>query len=153
MSKKYLQILNLSDDASDEMVERAVEKLSADKAASDAKVAAYEKKEADQRKAEALNLTDTAIRDGRINANAKEQVLNLFDKDFEGAKATLAAIPVPAKIKDLNLGDQTSEQKVLEAMNWDQLDKSGKVLLCKDSYPELYKAKFKEKFGKEPKMD
>jgi uncharacterized membrane protein YebE (DUF533 family) len=116
------------------------------------KVSGYETAEANAKKEVALNLCDAAIADGRLDAKAKESMLNLFDKDFEAAKLTLDSIAKPIDIKGaLNLGDKGSERSQLEALTFDEIDRKGKLLLCKDSYNDLYVSKFKEKFGTEPK--
>lgn len=157
MSKKYLNLLNLSDTATDAEVDAKVELLLSDKkkveddlVAEKLKTTAHETEKQNALKAEALNLTDAAIRDGRMDAKAKESTLNLFDKDHEAAKTMLENIVKPQSIKDrLNAGDKSEVEK-LEAMSWDEMDKKGMLLNCKDTAPEVFKAKFKEKFGKEP---
>jgi len=169
MSKKYLQILNLSDTATDEMIEKAVEKLQSDKEAAEGRVLKAEKdlndlKLADKQKDRAafeIEL-DAAFKDGRMNEKpegdkltpVKDRMLNLFDKDPDGTRAMLSAIPTSGtRLKDLNLGDKADkEYKELEAMDYVAMDKAGKALLCRDKYPELFKEKFKAKFGKEPNM-
>jgi hypothetical protein len=148
--------LNLADGATDDQVNEAIDLLLSDKkkaeddlATEKVKTAAYAKEKNDALKAEALNLTDAAIRDGRLDAKAKESVLNLFDKDPEAAKIMLENITKPTSIKEaINAGDKSEVQK-LEAMSWDEMDKKNLLLNCKDTAPEVYKAKFKEKFGKE----
>ena len=55
--------------------------------------------------------------------------------------------PITDKLKDktgaeINLADKT----------YDELDKANMMPKVKKDHPELYKKKFKEKFGKEPKM-
>ena len=71
--------------------------LKAEKDARDAQLAA-------ERKTEAEALTDAAIRDGRVNDDEKHTVrqswLTFFEKDHEGAKCALAAIPVPKSVKE-----------------------------------------------------
>jgi hypothetical protein len=160
MSKTYLKTLNLADNADDVAIGIAVEKLANEKAAADAKVLlltdqvnAHETAKTNARKAEALNLTDAAIRDGRLDAKAKESTLNLFDKDFDGTKVLLESIPKQVKLSDLELGDKDAkERKELEAMTYSDIDKKGKVLFLRDTYPDLYKEKYKAQFGVEPKM-
>lgn len=165
MSKKYLQILNLSDTATDEMIEKAVEKLQSDKEAADGRATKAEGdlnalKLAD--KTEKRNVfageVDEAIRAGRVNEKAdgsvKASFLNLFDKDPEAARTTLGALPKPVSLREMELGDKDSKEfKELEAMDYGAMDKAGKALLCRDKYPEMFKEKYKAKFGKEPKMD
>ena len=165
MSKKYLQILNLSDTATDEMIEKAVEKLQGDKEAAEGRATKAEGdlnalKLAD--KTEKRNVfageVDEAIRAGRVNEKAdgsvKASFLNLFDKDPEAARTTLGALPKPASLREMELGDKDSKEfKELEAMDYGAMDKAGKALLCRDKYPDMFKEKYKAKFGKEPKMD
>ena len=80
--------------------------------------------------------------------------LNLFDKDFEGTKAMLAAIPCRANVagqintdkgSGVTLGDWKDK-------SWNELDKAGKLVELKDAAPDLYKSKFKERFGIEPNL-
>ena len=110
------------------------------------------KKESQKR--EAVSLTDAAIKDGRYDAKGRENLLNLFDKDFEGTKAMLAAIPCRANVagqintdkgSGVTLGDWKDK-------SWDELDKAGKLVELKDAAPDLYKSKFKERFGIEPNL-
>lgn len=110
------------------------------------------KKESQKR--EAVSLTDAAIKDGRYDAKGRDNLLNLFDKDFEGTKAMLAAIPCRANVagqintdkgSGVTLGDWKDK-------SWDELDKAGKLVELKDAAPDLYKSKFKERFGIEPNL-
>lgn len=95
------------------------------------------KKESQKR--EAVSLTDAAIKDGRYDAKGRENLLNLFDKDFEGTKAMLAAIPCRANVagqintgkgSGVTLGDWKDK-------SWDELDKAGKLVELKDAAPGL----------------
>lgn len=36
--------------------------------------------------------------------------------------------------------------------SWDELDRAGRLAELRNSAPEVYKAKFKDKFGKEPNV-
>ena len=166
MPKNYLQILNLADTATDEMIGVAVMKLSddlgkavADKAKAEAdlktatdKIDAIELADKEKRKTEAVTLTDAAVKDGRLDAKARESVLNLFDKDHEAAKLMLESITKPTSIKDqLSLGDkQKTEFETLSLMDFDQMDRAGKLGKVKTDFPELYAEKFEAKFGKKP---
>ena len=159
MDKELLQLLNLSDTASPAEQKARIELLLADKTkaetdllAEKAKVAAFEAANANARKAEALTLTDAAVKDGRIDAKAKQSVLNLFDKDHEAAKLMLESITKPTSIKEqLNLSDkQKTELETLSLMDFDAMDKAGKLGKVKTDFPELYAEKFEAKFGKKP---
>jgi len=159
MYKKYLSQLNLSDKATEVEFFEKVDLLLADKAKVDGelaaeklKTAAYETEKETALKTEALNLTDAAIADGRLDAKAKEATLELFDKNPVAAKTMLENITKPTSIKSvMELGDKTkTERQTLESLSWDEMDKKGLLLNLKDTHNDLYKSKFKEKFGNEP---
>ena len=102
--KKIVDLLKLSEAATEDEVAASVtaiiserDALKADKDAKDMQLAA-------ERKTEAETLTDAAIKDGRVNDDEKHAVrqswLTFFEKDHEGAKVALAAIPVPKSVKE-----------------------------------------------------
>lgn len=97
---KLTQLLQLSDAATSEEVERAVqerleahEKTTQELETLKAEAAVRAAAEEAERKAEAVALIDAAVKDGRINAQAKEVYIKLFDADHEAAKASLEALP------------------------------------------------------------
>ena len=171
MSKKYLELLNLSDKATDVEIDARVELLLSDKRKAESDLLEEKKKSAKvQKELEDLQLADktekrdafakevdAAIKGGRIDEKAdgsvKSSYLNLFDKDTEAARTALGALPKPKSLSEMNLGDkETKECKELEAMDYGAMDKAGKALLCRDKYPDLFKEKYRAKFGKEPVM-
>jgi hypothetical protein len=167
MSKKYLQMLNLSDDASDAVIEAAVLKLQGDKEAAVQKAQQAENElnelklaDAQAKRSAFEKELDAAFKDGRLTEKpegdkltpVRENMLNLFDANPEGTRAMLKSIAKPVGLDKLELGDRDSKKlKELEAMSWDEMDKKNMTLLCRDSYPEVYKEKFKAKFGTDPK--
>jgi len=115
-----------------------------------------DQEEADKaaRKAEAIVLTDAAVLDGRINAPAKEQWIKMFDGDFDTTKTILEGLPKRKSVKEM-IDQQNREGQTnlsdLQKASWDELDKSGKLVNLRDNHPDLYKEKYKAKFGVEPK--
>ncbi|MBN2747467.1 MAG: hypothetical protein JXR34_12135 [Bacteroidales bacterium] len=103
----------------------------------------------------AIALTDAAVLDGRLNADGKMSVLELFDLDFAKAEKMLNNLPKrksitgridsETQIDNVELADFTKKE-------WAEIDKENKLTLLHDKYPELYKEKFKKRFGTEPKM-
>lgn len=155
-------LLNLSDTANETEITTKVQEIIRDrdriKTERDtlsATVDQLNQEKAASRKAEAVSLTDAAIHDGRLDAKGRDGVLALFDKDFDAAKAMLESIPKRASVaaqlggagggSDTALGD-------FKAKSWDELDRAGKLLELKDKAPDLYKTKFKERFGVDPRM-
>lgn len=108
------------------------------------------------KKAEAIALTDAAIKDGRIEAKSKDNYIKLFDLDFETTKASLEALPrrksVTEQIESA-AGAESVELADLQKKSWEELDRSGKLTLLRDKYFDTYAQKFESKFGVQPKKD
>jgi hypothetical protein len=153
-------VLKLQDAASEAEIVAAVQGIIKDhdrlKNENETLTAAIDKmntaKKASQ-KQEAISLTDAYIKGGRYDAKGRDYLLNLFDKDFEGTKAMMEAIPERASVtaqitsgqSGVTLGDWKDK-------TWDELDKAGKLVELRDAAPDVYKVKFKERFGIEPKL-
>lgn len=156
-------ILNLQDNASDADIETAVQNLQQENESLKQTNATLEdenkrlKDEANNaeaqrqqaQKAEAVQLVDAAVRDGRLDASGKDAFIALFDADFERAKATLNAIP---KVKSVvsQIEEQQVELKDFVSKSWNELDRAGLLPKLKDAAPEIYAQKFKAEFGVEP---
>ena len=77
----------------------------------------------------------------------------LFDKDFVNTKAVIESVAVRQKAAELINKSKTQnliERDELEKLSWDELDKSGKLEYVNQKHADLYDAKFREKFGKDP---
>lgn len=156
-------ILNLQDNASDADIETAVQNLQQENESLKQTNATLEdenkrlKDEANNaeaqrqqaQKAEAVQLVDAAVRDGRLDASGKDAFIALFDADFERAKATLNAIP---KMKSVvsQIEESQVELKDFVSKSWNELDRAGLLPKLKDAAPEIYAQKFKAEFGTEP---
>lgn len=170
--KNLKSILKLQDGASDADVEAAVQKLQQDNedlqqqnqtlegekatleqentTLRNEKAAAEQQRLSDQ-KAEAQRLVDAAVRDGRINASGKEAFIALFDADFEKAKATLNAIPRPKSVQQHHAESAAALSDKYSGKSWNELDREGLLVKLRDEAPEIYREKFREEFGHDPK--
>lgn len=148
MNKELLTLLGLADTATNEQLHEAVKLLLDEKKNLADKLQKIEDDKLKSQNDEAVKLTDKAIREGRLNASAKEHTLSLFDKDFDGTKAMLEAIPERKTLKDAVTEADKTELEKLSAKSWDELDKNGDLRTLKDKYPDVYKEKFDEKFKK-----
>lgn len=150
---KVFNLLDLANDSTDEQLHDAVKKvMDENKQLKDAQ-AAREKADKEALQAEAAKLVDEAVKDGRLNADGKGEMLKFFETDFEAAKKTLLNIPKRQSVKkeiENKENQNNTELADLNAKSWDELDKSGKLAVLKEKYPDVYKEKFKAKFGKEP---
>lgn len=139
MKKELTSILNLSESVEDAALINEVLNLKEE-------LSQYRQREADAKKQEATTLTDTAIRDGRLHASAREATLKLFDADHDSAKAMLLALPKMKSIAEQITNSDDRQDKLLK-MSWDELDKSGKLADLRDKYPEEYANLYAERFG------
>lgn len=159
--KEIAGLLKLADTANEADIAAAVQvvlsdndRLKTENVALAARIDEFNQAAKDAKTAQAVTLVDTAITDGRLDAKARENFLKLFDNDFEAAQASLEAIParqsVAAQLEAAKLQGNT-ELADLQKMDWNQLDKAGKLTMLKDKYPDLYAEKFEKRFGKNPK--
>lgn len=148
--KEVAKILNLAEDASISEVTDKVRELTQRNAELESKLAEINEAEKRAREQRATELIDEAIRDGRINANARESWIKMFQTNHEVAEQTLTAIPKRESIQQRIEGSQGNRNSRYDNMNWDELDRSGKLRDLKANYPDLYAQKFEEKFGKKP---
>lgn len=144
MKEELAKMLNLSDKAEDTAIVNEVRSLRA-------QLDDYKKRDQDAQKAEAVSLTDAAIREGRLDASAREATLKLFNADHASAKAMLSALPKPASVnEEINKSKDKGNSKLDEwaKLSWDELDKAGHLPELKTQAPDIYEEKFKEEFGK-----
>ena len=104
-----------------------------------------------------IALIDAAVKSGRMSASGRDAMMNLFDKDPQNAATALEALPVPQSVtrqieKAAQNGQNNTELSDITAKDWNTLDKEGKLTTLKDKYPDLYKEKFKTRFGTEPNL-
>jgi len=99
---------------------------------------------------------DQAVADGRISAEQVDTYKALMAADEANARKIIDALPVKKQggvsIKDLLDGAAgaagiTGEKKDLAKMSWDEIDKAERLAELKNEHPDLYKAKYLEKFG------
>lgn len=155
MKKELYSLLSLADNASEEQLHDAVKRiiddnklLMTDKQALADKLKKIEDDAKEAQKAEAVKLTDAAIKEGRLNAQAREVTLKQFGNDFEATRTMLGAIPPRTTLKDAISDSDKSELEKLSEKSWDELDRAGDLKTLKDKYPDVYKEKFKEAFYK-----
>lgn len=106
---------------------------------------------------EASQLFDTALSDGRVREEQRQEFVNLFEKDFESTKRLLKSLP---KIKNLHevpdtgktMSNDIAVQKYRGKTFSEWRKDDAKVLReLKDSDPETFKALYKSEFNKEYK--
>ena len=143
--------LGLADTATEVEIEAKTKELAAENQQLKQEKADRELAESNAKKQEAEQLVEKAVKEGRIDAKAKDQFLKLFAADFDAAKLSLESIARPANVAaqiESNAGGDASEEARLAKLSWDDLDKSNQLITLKEKYPVLYTQKFNEKFKK-----
>ena len=152
------QVQELAEKASTQ--EQTITTLTADRDQLKTEVDGYKQAEKDRLSAEATNLVDAAIKDGRIDAtpkedgkSAKENWLKFFENDHESAKSALESIPSRktafTKLQDGET-EKLDEREELAKLSWEELDRSDKLAACRANHYDLYEEKFEKKFGRKP---
>jgi hypothetical protein len=153
MNKEFIevkQLLQLSEDADESKIALAVKKLIDDKAELQDKSDKRELADKEGKKNQFAAEVEKAVKDGRINAAGKDHLVKLYDSNPEDAEKFLTSIPARESVTEkINQAGQAGKTELadLSAKTWDELDKSGKLIILKDKYPDVYKDKYREKFG------
>lgn len=148
--KEVAKLLKLADTADENEIAQTVKELVARSEELERKLNEVEQREREQRRLRAALLIDEAVKDGRIDADAKPSWEKMFSVNHEVAEETLAALPKRKSVKAmLGDGDKGKAEKY-SSMSWDELDRKGKLPELKANHPELYEQKFEEKFGRKP---
>ncbi len=145
MNRELLNLLSLSDNATEQEITRAVEKLQLEKKELSDQLNAIREEERKAQREEATELINNAIASGQIDASARDSMQKLFDADHESAKVTLSALPKRRSIAG-QLNKESGNDPLLEK-SWDELDRSGGLAELRDKYPEEYTKRYAERFG------
>lgn len=117
----------------------------------ESKVAEHEASIAAAADAERKALLDAAEKDGRITEATRPTFENILKADMTNGKAALAAMrPRRNAMHDIVQGTEERGSEWHDK-SWDELDRAGKLAALKAEAPEVYKAKFKARFGCEPR--
>lgn len=100
-------------------------------------------------------LVQGAVDARKITADQKSHFVTLAEGNFESVEkvfAAMAAAPtIQSTLADKGNGAAADEVAELIKLSWDELFNNGSLAKLHAGNPEAYKAKFVEKFGKEPK--
>lgn len=91
------------------------------------------------------NILSAAVDSHKITQEMAENLKKAYADNAEGLQQLVDAMPAKEKVV-ITPGINASDS--ICAKSWDELDKSGELALLKAQYPDVYKAKFEQKFGK-----
>lgn len=147
--------LTLAADASEESVlKEAIKRISEHASLAEKNVQLAQKLadvETERKQEKNKRMVDDAATAGKITDEQKPFYLKLAEGNPETTEALLSSMK-PYKSIESQMTEKheaTDDDKVLK-MAWNDLDKANKLAYVRANHPDVYKAKFKEKFGKEP---
>lgn len=130
-------ILGLETDASGESISKAVESLNAkylaEKTGRETLQAAFDKQKKDQAKA----LVDTALADGKLTADVKEQFVQMAETNYELAAKVIGAMPGKKSLAAQVANSSPKEVKTLDEFVKLPLEKQ---LAFKNEHPDEYQS-------------
>jgi HK97 family phage prohead protease len=152
---KVIEFLNLSADSDEEAVLSAITNVQNERKVLSDKLAALEMADKTAKQAKFAVELDAAIKSGRLRASARENFLKLYEVNPELTAKTLADLPAPESASAAigrAAATTNANLSALSAKSWDELDRSGELVVLRQQAPEVYKEKFKTKFGVEPSV-
>lgn len=147
-----LAALNLTAEAEESAVQTAFQEL----VSKAAKVPGLETQLNDLRaqvcKDKVEGILKTALDANKITKELSDRLAKDYATNPEGLKSVVDGLPVYKSVTD-RLDEETPDKKFapLMAKSFNDLMESGEAEILKKQAPELYKQKFKEEFGHEPK--
>lgn len=147
--KKRPSFANLANE--DDMLRHitTMENQAAKVPALEAKVTELTNQIAESKKTAHQAFLNQAVAEGKITKEQVPTFLNLMLADETNTRKCIEEMPKKGtvKVEDI-LQLDGSVKKDLENMSWDEIDKAERLAELKNQYPELFKKKFNEKFGK-----
>lgn len=152
---KVLKHLQLSDNASEEMVIEAIKQVEAKLTAKDNELQTalttlegLQKEKNARLKAEFEQELSNAIKDGRIDAAGQKPFETIAETTgFENATQVLKSLPVRESVSD-KIKSKESEMEQYDKMSWAELDKGGHLGKLKSDMPDYYQKRFEQHFNK-----
>ena len=157
LTPALMGLLNLSDDkATAEAVIAGIQDLSDENGkltvAKNTAEAALKSERETTAKARIAAVLDKGLADGKLNVATRKTLEKQYGLDrVTELEELISDMPKYQSLTDrLADGDFPKE---LSDKSYDELHKMGKIADVRDKYPEKYKALYKAKYGREPKVD
>lgn len=108
---------------------------------------AFEEKIAALEAQEIEAFLDKAISEGKIAKEQKATYQALMASDRQNAEALINSMKPRMTRRAADFVDEVGRAGGFEGKTWDQLDKENRLADLKNQQPELFRAKYKERFG------
>lgn len=113
------------------------------------RIEVLEKEKSESLRAAHEALLNQAVSEGKIHEDQKETFMNLLSSDKANTVKLLESLPKKqSRVVDFIDGTGSGKGNGLASMSWDEIDRAERLAELKNKYPDLYRQKFEEKFGK-----
>lgn len=108
---------------------------------------ALKKEKEDEQKAFLQEALDQAVKDGRIDQEGAEPLLEM---SYEKAMKVINSLPKRQSVAG-QLQNPEAQLSNFDKMTWEELDRGNHLAQLKAENPDYYKERFRLRFGREPK--
>lgn len=123
--------------------DKEIAALKAEKEKAEAEVAQLKKEKEDAVAAEAVAFADRLLKEGKIDASAKDAVVETYKANPENARKIFGSVPERTRLSSM-VNKSGGDSSIYASMSWDELDKAGLLAELKTNDPDLYTKKYKE---------
>ncbi|MEZ3475314.1 MAG: ATP-dependent Clp protease proteolytic subunit [Alistipes sp.] len=123
--------------------DKEIAQLKAEKEKAVAEVAQLKKEKEDAVAAEAATFADQLLKAGKIDAGAKDAVVETYKANPENARKIFGSVPERTRLSGM-VGKSGGDSSRFASKTWDELDKAGLLAELKATDPDLYEKKYKE---------
>ena len=123
--------------------DKEIAALKAEKEKAEAEIARLKKEKEDAVAAEASAFADRLLKEGKIDASAKDAVVETYKANPENARKIFGSVPERTKLSSM-VNKSGGDSGKYASMSWDELDKAGLLAELKTNDPDLYEKKYKE---------
>lgn len=123
--------------------DKEIAALKAEKEKAEAEIARLKKEKEDAVAAEASAFADRLLKDGKIDASAKDAVVETYKANPENARKIFGSVPERTRLSSM-VNKSGGDSSRYASMSWDELDKAGLLAELKENDPDLYEKKYKE---------
>lgn len=123
--------------------DKEIADLKAEKEKAESEAARLKKEKEDAVAAEAVAFADRLLKEGKIDASAKDAVVDTYKANPENARKIFGSVPERTKLSGM-VGKSGGDSSHFASMSWDELDKAGLLAELKTADPDLYAKKYKE---------
>lgn len=147
MIEKIQSIPQFENCADENAVIAKIQELTAQASEVEALKAEISKMKASEEEKMVSDIIESGIECHKLNQEMAANLKEAYKHNPDGLRALVDAMPEKLSASAVVVPSSNGSDDIC-AKSWDELDKNGELALLKAKYPDCYKSKFEEKFGK-----